>query len=48
MVVLDCFVHFAGSRCQDAGRWRDLVGVWRALVGKNRHIMESGVGITRS
>jgi hypothetical protein len=47
-VVLDCFVHFACSRCQDAGRWRDLVVTWRHMVGKNRHFAVSGVGITRS
>jgi hypothetical protein len=48
MVVLDSFVDFASSRCQDAGRWRDLVSLWRSLVGKNRHMMESSVRISRS
>jgi len=46
-VVLDYFVHFAASRCQDAARWRELVGSWRSLLGENRDMIASGVTLSR-
>jgi hypothetical protein len=47
VVVLDCFVRFASSRCQDAGRWRDLVSSWRSSGGEIRHDIAPGRAITQ-